>query len=106
MPRLSRCERSPTPVSVGANTRWPLARSRSATRRQHQPPCQLPCTSTKAFAVSTMDGFPVDSVRLDANLPGEPSELAGLQPHGGREFRRRVADRNDADLFELARHLG
>ena len=42
MPLASRCERSPSPVSVGVNTLCPLAASRSATRRQHQPPCQAP----------------------------------------------------------------
>src|SRR5712691_789771 len=47
---LIRCERSPSPVSVGVNTVWPCARKRSATRRQHQPPCQAPCTSTKVLS--------------------------------------------------------
>src|SRR5947207_8652032 len=46
---LIRCERSPSPVSVGVNTVWPCARNRSAARRQHQPPCQAPCTSTKVL---------------------------------------------------------
>src|SRR5258705_29680 len=46
---LIKCERSPRPVSVGVNTLWPCFSSRSATRRQHQPPCQAPCTSTKVF---------------------------------------------------------
>src|SRR5258706_12749527 len=46
---LKRCERSPTPVSVGVNTLWPCFSRRSATRRQHQPPCQAPCTSTKVL---------------------------------------------------------
>src|ERR1700720_887197 len=44
-----RCERSPTPVRVGVNTLCPPFCRRSATRRQHQPPCQAPCTSTKIF---------------------------------------------------------
>src|SRR5215813_1642201 len=44
-----RCERSPNPVIVGVNTLWPRFCRRSATRRQHQPPCQAPCTSTKVF---------------------------------------------------------
>src|SRR5262249_3339475 len=44
-----RCERSPTPVRVGVNTLCPRFCRRSATRRQHQPPCQAPCTSTKVF---------------------------------------------------------
>src|SRR4029453_6948427 len=44
-----RCERSPTPVRVGVNTLCPRFCRRSATRRQHPPPCQAPCTSTKVF---------------------------------------------------------
>ena len=47
----SRCERSPSPVMVGVNTLWPRFSSRSDTRRQHQPPCQAPCTSTKVLAL-------------------------------------------------------
>src|SRR3970282_368612 len=46
---LSRWRRSPTPVSVGAKTRCPAFCSRSPTRRQHQPPCQAPCTRTKVL---------------------------------------------------------
>ena len=42
-------ERSPSPVIVGANTLCPFFSSRSETRRQHQPPCHAPCTSTKVF---------------------------------------------------------
>src|SRR5262245_35158333 len=41
--------RSPSPVIVGVNTLWPFFSRRSVTRRQHQPPCQAPCTSTKVF---------------------------------------------------------
>src|SRR6516225_5974827 len=44
-----RCARSPNPVIVGVNTVCPRFCRRSATRRQHQPPCQAPCTSTKVF---------------------------------------------------------
>src|SRR5712691_4174840 len=44
-----RCERSPTPVRVGVNTLCPRFCRRSATRRQHQPPCQAPCTRIKVF---------------------------------------------------------
>src|SRR5689334_22641995 len=46
---VSRWTRSPRPVSVGVKTLWPRFSSRSATRRQHQPPCQEPCTSTKVL---------------------------------------------------------
>src|SRR5580704_17678080 len=42
----NRCERSATPVSVGVNTSWPAPLSSRATRRQHQAPCQAPCTRT------------------------------------------------------------
>jgi|GEM_PF-6054815 hypothetical protein len=49
MSRLIRWERSPSPVSVGVNTLWPWRCRESTTRRQHQPPCQAPCTRTKVF---------------------------------------------------------
>src|SRR3546814_1787376 len=52
MSAFSRWLRSPRPVSVGVNTVWPAARSRAATRDQHQPPCQAPCTRTKVCAVA------------------------------------------------------
>src|SRR5215468_11849542 len=51
-----RCERSPTPVRVGVNTLCPRFCRRSATRRQHQPPCQAPCTSTKVFGALVCAG--------------------------------------------------
>src|SRR6266852_818133 len=53
-----RCERSPRPVIVGANTLWPRACRRSETRRQHQPPCQAPCTSTKVLPACAAAGEP------------------------------------------------
>src|SRR5215831_15522422 len=65
---LMRCERSPTPVRVGANTLCPRFCRRSATRRQHQPPCQAPCTSTKVF------GTPVCAAA------GAPPSAAALAP--------------------------
>jgi hypothetical protein len=46
-----RWERSPRPVWVGVYTRWPAARNGSATRLQHQPPCQAPCSSTNVFVL-------------------------------------------------------
>src|SRR6516162_791882 len=63
---LMRCERSPTPVSVGVNTLWPCCSSKSDTRRQHQPPCHAPCTSTKVLrcAVCALDGVPPSAVAL------------------------------------------
>src|SRR6266542_5960851 len=48
----NRCERSPSPVCVGASTVWPRPRRIDATLLQHQPPCQAPCTSTKVFDVT------------------------------------------------------
>src|SRR6516162_6341124 len=62
-----RCERSPTPVRVGVNTLCPPFCRRSATRRQHQPPCQAPCTRTKVF------GAPVCA---DAGAPPNAAALA------------------------------
>src|SRR6516162_3596088 len=62
-----RCERSPTPVRVGVNTLCPPFCRRSATRRQHQPPCQAPCTRTKVF------GAPVCA---DAGAPPKAAALA------------------------------
>src|SRR5262245_7630675 len=46
-----RCERSPKPVCVGVYTRWPAVRNGSATRLQHQPPCQAPCCRTNVFVL-------------------------------------------------------
>src|SRR5262245_57529578 len=63
-----RCERSPNPVIVGVNTLCPRFCRRSATRRQHQPPCQAPCTSTKVF------GAPVCAAA------GVPPKAAALAP--------------------------
>src|SRR6266511_4122531 len=51
-----RCERSPNPVIVGVNALCPRFCRRSATRRQHQPPCQAPCTSTKVFGAPVCAG--------------------------------------------------
>ena len=65
---LRRCERSPTPVSVGENTLWPFFSRRSDTRRQHQPPCQAPCTSTNVFGA------------LVCAIAGVPPEAATLAP--------------------------
>src|SRR5262245_41796818 len=66
MSLLMRCERSPTPVSVAVNTLWPCFSSRSDTRRQHQPPCQAPCTSTNVLrcAVCAMAGAPPSAAAL------------------------------------------
>src|SRR5262249_8869395 len=64
----TRCERSPNPVIVGVNTLCPRFCRRSATRRQHQPPCQAPCTSTKVL------GAPVCAAA------GVPPKAAALAP--------------------------
>src|SRR5215207_9778076 len=54
IPACIRWLRSPKPVSVGVNTRWPFAVKRSVTRRQHQPPCQAPWTRTKVVGAGAM----------------------------------------------------
>src|SRR6202044_987045 len=68
MPARSRCARSPSPVSVGVKTLWPPARSRSATRCQHQPPCQAPWTRTNAYGIEISSRMPggISGARLDA----------------------------------------
>src|SRR6476620_1339199 len=66
---LIRCERSPNPVSVGVNTLWPCRSSRSVTRRQHQPPCQAPCTRTKVFAAD--EAMNVPSQKADSGGGGQ-----------------------------------
>src|ERR1700722_14510104 len=48
-PLVKRCDRPHSPVNHSAQTLGPLLPSASTTRRQHQPPCQVPCTSTKVF---------------------------------------------------------
>src|SRR5579862_4342572 len=68
MPARSRCERSPSPVNVGVKTTWPPPRSRSATRCQHQPPCQAPWTRTKVYGIEISSRMPggIGGARLDA----------------------------------------
>src|SRR5499427_4473790 len=63
-----RCERSPTPERVGVNTLCPTFCRRSATRRQHQPPCQAPCASTNGFGA------------LVCAAAGAPPKAAALAP--------------------------
>src|SRR5690606_33082813 len=60
---FSKWLRSPRPVSVGVWTVCPAARKRPATRDQHQPPCQAPCTSTK---VSLLFGKVVTADSLES----------------------------------------
>src|SRR6516165_4464997 len=75
---LMRCERSPTPVRVGVNTLCPPFCRRSATRRQHQPPCQAPCTRTKVFGgpVCADAGAPPNAAAL-APAPRLPARRGG-----------------------------
>src|SRR5262249_6875637 len=75
---LMRCERSPTPVRVGVNTLCPPYCRRSATRRQHQPPCQAPCTRTKVFGalVCAAAGAPPNAAAL-APAPARQHAAAG-----------------------------
>src|SRR5262245_38874847 len=75
MSLLMRCERSPTPVSVGANTLWPFFSSRSATRRQHQPPCQAPCTSTKVLRACASAGVAPSAAAPAAALASAPRRV-------------------------------
>src|SRR5262245_54087831 len=81
MPAASRCERSARPVSVGVNTSWPCARNSRATRCQHQPPCQAPCTSTKVcdliFPPSNLAAV-IGPVQQCLALPLAAGELARL----------------------------
>src|ERR1700684_1037699 len=64
MPARSRCDRSPSPVSVGVKTVWPPLRSRSATRCQHQPPCQAPWTRTKVWDIA------ISPLRMPSGIRG------------------------------------
>src|SRR6202035_2509410 len=68
MPARSRCDRSPSPVNVGVKTVWPPLRSRSATRCQHQPPCQAPWTRTNVYGIEISSRMPsgISGARLDA----------------------------------------
>src|SRR6476619_7924866 len=59
-----RCERSPSPVMVGANTLCPFFSRRSDTRRQHQPPCHAPCTRTKVFALVCACAFVLSTMPM------------------------------------------
>src|SRR5674476_633140 len=73
---VSRCDRSPSPVSVGVSTRCPAAVSRSATYRQHQPPCHAPWTRTKSvmrrilLLVSHSHARPVSRASLPVRATG------------------------------------
>lgn len=42
----------PSPVSVGVYTLYPAARSIGAKKRQHHPPCPVPCTRTKVVVIA------------------------------------------------------
>src|SRR4029077_10264586 len=89
IPARSRCERSPSPVSVGVKTVWPLPRSRSATRCQHQPPCQAPWTRTKVYGIEISSRMPsgIDGARLDA----DPLRLFDHLQQGAQHFGHAVA---------------
>src|SRR6476619_4695109 len=72
----SRCERSPSPVNVGANTLWPSFSSRSLTRRQHHPPCHEPCTSTKVLGAACAFAEPPNAVAPKPATPGRQRSAA------------------------------
>src|SRR5216684_7813420 len=120
---LIRCERSPSPVSVGVNTVWPCARKRSATRRQHQPPCQAPCTSTNVFrplfpmpvmVVMTMAVIVLMVMRMIVLVLVMVQPLARARParvlvehqrlDGHRHGVRRQADAAEIDEVEVPQH--
>src|SRR5690348_13827233 len=63
MSAVASTARSPRPVRVGVATRWPAPVRIGATRSQHQPPCQPPCTSTNVTMAPRMlpMGVPVNS---------------------------------------------
>src|SRR6202790_2935027 len=85
IPARSRCDRSPSPVSVGVKTVWPPPRSRSATRCQHQPPCQAPWTRTKAQAMKSASPVPSDisGTCLETAVPGLVDHLQQGAQHLG-----------------------
>src|SRR5206468_2397147 len=63
--RDRRCERSPTPVSVGVNTSWPWACNSLRTRFQHQLPCHAPWVRTN----DVMEGCPSVLYRFAVERP-------------------------------------
>src|ERR1700678_4713010 len=70
---LIKCERSPSPVSVGVKTSWPALRSASAFSLQHQPPIQAPWTRTKfAKASPTASACHLDLFDQGGRLVGVP----------------------------------
>src|SRR5258707_5588983 len=85
IPARSRCDRSPSPVSVGVKTAWPPPRSRSATRCQHQPPCQAPWTRTNVWAIELSSRMPcgIGGARLDAAVPRLFDHIQRRAPHFG-----------------------
>src|SRR5579864_3240936 len=85
MPARSRCERSPSPVSVGVKTTWPPPRSRSATRCQHQPPCQAPWTRTKVYGIEISSRMPgsISGACFDTAVPGLFDHLQQGAQHFG-----------------------
>src|SRR5436309_1533211 len=99
MSLFRRCERSPTPVSVGENTLWPLPSRRSATRRQHQPPCHAQSSwrmrmSTPANDQLIAEQFLALTIRLiGADLRRRAEVFGGLPLFDFRNRRLAVADR-------------
>src|SRR5262245_24419694 len=64
---------------VGVNTLCPFFSRRSDTRRQHQPPCQAPCTSTKVLPLVCACAA-VSSIMLNnpaRSPPGCPTRCGG-----------------------------
>src|SRR5258708_29253974 len=72
-----RCERSPTPERVGANTVWPASCRISATRCQHQPPNQAPWIKTNVDFVSVAAVGACEAAKVGSALKCFKSALRG-----------------------------
>src|ERR1051326_3692900 len=80
----SRCERSPSPVSVGVNTSCPSRAKSRATRRQHHAPCQAPCTRTKVakgiLLAATSPDYTSERPLAAAQLPPPSPDYTSERP--------------------------
>src|SRR6202451_4770459 len=90
IPARSRCDRSPSPVRVGVKTVWPPPRSRSATRCQHQPPCQAPWTRTNVRDIA------ISPLRMPRGIRGARLDAVAARridylPQGAQHFGDAVA---------------
>src|ERR1700682_2917320 len=105
IPARSRCDRSPSPVSVGVKTVWPPPRSRSATRCQHQPPCQAPWTRTNVWDIAFSPLRMPRGVR-DARLGAVAARRVDHSPQGAQHLGNAIAaDGGDHERRLLRRTL-